>query len=85
MKVDWRLPVFLVVIQLLSYAVGWGMFSAKLDELFRDKELQERHLEFIDSELKTRGAEAGQSKEFHDETLRRFDSIDRQLHEMKRQ
>lgn len=83
MKLDWKLPVFLVVIQLVAIAVQWGVMSAKLDELFRNREQQERHLEFIDEELRKRVADAGEAKAFHDETLRRFDSIDRQLGSMK--
>lgn len=84
MRFDWRLPVILVVIQILAVAVQWGVISAKLDELFRDKDAQERHLEYIDSELKTRAADAGGAKEFHDEVNRRFDSLDRQLASMGR-
>jgi hypothetical protein len=79
MKFDWKLPVFLVVIQIIAIAVQWGVISAKLDELFRDKDQQERHLEFIDNELKTRVSEAGEAKAFHDEVIRRFDSTDRQI------
>lgn len=84
MKFDWRVPVVLVLINVIAVAVQWGMISSKLDELFRDKDQQERHLEFIDSELKIRGAEAGEAKGFHDETIRRFDSVDRQLATMVR-
>jgi hypothetical protein len=83
-RFDWKLPVLLVVINLIAIGIQWGTISSKMDELFRDKEQQERHLEFIDSELKVRGAEAGEAKGFHDETIRRFDSLDRQLTDLVR-
>lgn len=79
MKLDWRLPVAILMINLVGVAVEWGVISAKLDELFRDKDAQERHLEFIDAELRVRGVDAGSAKEFHDEVLRRLDAIDKKL------
>lgn len=78
-KFDWRLPVFLVVLNLVAIGVQWGTISAKLDELFRDKDQQERHLEFIDNELRTRGVEAGEVKEFRRDAEKRFDSLDKKL------
>lgn len=79
MKVDWKVPLFLVIVNIIAIAVQWGAMSTKLDELFRYKDAQERHLEYIDSELKTRVGEAGAAKEFHDDVIRRLDSIDRKL------
>ena len=76
---NWKLPVFLILIQILAAAVQWGIFSARLDELFRNKDQQERHLEFIDDELKKRGEQAGEAKGFHDETMHRLDGIDHKL------
>jgi hypothetical protein len=78
-KFDWKLPVFLVILQIVAIAVQWGTVFARLDEQARRQEQQDRHMEYIDSELKTRAGEAGEAKGFHDETIRRFDSIDRQL------
>ena len=87
LKYDWKLPVFLVVMNIIGVAVQWGVISSKLDELFRAKDQQERHIEFIDNEIRQRVGEAGQAKEFHDETLRRLDKIDSKLDvlEQKRQ
>lgn len=79
MRMDWKLPVFLILIQIVAVAVQWGIFSAKLDELFRDKDQQERHLEFIDNELRTRGEAAGEVKGFQTETIHRLDAIDKKL------
>lgn len=78
-KVDWKLPVFLVVLNLIAIAVQWGAMSAKLEELSRHQEQQDRHMEYIDGELKTNGAESGEVKEFRRETERRFDALDRKL------
>ena len=83
-KLDWKLPVFLVVLNLIAVAVQWGALSAKLEELARHQEQQDRHMETIDSELSRRGAEAGEVKEFRREMERRLDSVDRKLDEKKR-
>lgn len=79
MRFDWKFPVAIVLFNVVMVAVQWGMIYSKIDELFRTKEQQERHLEFIDSELTKRVGEAGEAKAFHDEVIRRFDGIDRKL------
>jgi peptidoglycan hydrolase CwlO-like protein len=78
-KFEWKVPVVLVLINLIGIAIQWGVISAKLDELFRDKEAQERHLEYIDNELKERDGEAGEVREFRAETKDRFDKLDRKI------
>jgi hypothetical protein len=78
-RIDWKLPVFLVVLNLIAIGVQWGAMAAKLEELSRRQEQQDHHMEFIDTELKENGEEAGEVKEFRREVDRRFDSLDRQL------
>ena len=78
-RFDWRLSVVLVVINLIAIGIQWGTLSAKIEELFRAKEQQERHLEFIDNELKSNGVEAGELKEFRYEMEKRLDKVDDQL------
>jgi hypothetical protein len=79
MKFDWRLPVFLVVIQIAAIAVQWGVMSERIDSEARKQEQQDRHMEAIDNELKERRLEAGEVGEFRRETIRRFDALDRKL------
>ena len=81
-RIDWKLPVFLVVLNLIAIGVQWGAMSAKLEELSRHQEQQDRHMEFIDVELKTSGAEAGEVKEFRHDAERRFDSLDKKLEKL---
>jgi len=79
MRIDWKLPVLLIATQIVAAGIQWGIFSAKLDELFRDQTAQERHIEYIDEELRARGIDAGSAKEFHEEVLRRLAAIDAKL------
>lgn len=79
MKTDYKLPVFLLVIQVVLFAVEWGAMTDRIEAMMRHQEQQDRHMELIDSELTKRVSEAGEAKEFHDETLRRFDELSRKL------
>lgn len=82
MRFDWKL-LLLVLINVGAIAVQWGTNAAKLDELYRREEQQERHLEFIDNELRMRGEAAGEAKGFHDATIQRLDSIDKRLERLE--
>lgn len=90
MKLDWRVSVTIIVINLLGVVAQYAVNSYKIEELFRMHneqvqhnetihQQQEDHLKAIDTELRVHGEAAGQAKEFHDETIRRLDSIDRKL------
>ncbi len=83
-KMDWRLPVFLTVLNLISFAIQYGTMQNKLEETVRRQDQEDRHMEFIDSELKTIGSEAGEVREFRREIEHRFDSLDRKLDVEKR-
>ncbi len=78
-KLDWRLPVFLTVLNLVSFAIQYGTMQNKLEETIRRQDQEDRHMEYIDSELKAIGEETGEVKQFRRETERRFDSLDRKL------
>jgi hypothetical protein len=73
----WRAPVLMIVVQLIAIAVQWGIFSAKMDE-------HSRRLQNIEDTLRLRDVESGQAKEFHDDTVRRLEQIDRELKDQRR-
>ena len=83
-RFEWKVPVFLVVMNLIAVAVQWGALSVKLEELARHQEQQDHHMEFIDEELKRRGEESGELREFRHEMERRSDSVDKKLDELRR-
>lgn len=83
-KFDWKLPVFLTVLNLGGIAVGWGARDAKMEELYRAKEQQERHLEFIDNELNTMRYDAGAVKEFRTDVDRRLSDLNTKVDELRK-
>ena len=78
-RFDWKLPVFLVVMNLIAIGVQWGSNNARMDELFRRSDAQERHIEFIDNELAKNAERNGESAAFRDEIIRRLQAIDQKL------
>ncbi len=83
-RIDWKFPVFLVVLNLIAVAVQWGAISTKLEELSRRQEQQDRHMEFIDNELRVSGGEEGEVKEFRRDVDRRLKDLDDKLNEMRK-
>jgi hypothetical protein len=78
-KLDWKLPVFLVTMNLIAIAVQWGSNNARMDELFRSRDAQERHLEFIDNELAKYAEKNGENTAFREALLQRLQQIDQKL------
>jgi hypothetical protein len=83
-RMDWKLPVFLTVLNLIFFAVQYGTLQSKVEETVRRQDQQERHMEFIDTELKSLGAQAGEVKEFRHDVERRFDATDKKLDDLGR-
>ncbi len=83
-KVDWKLPVFLVVLNLIAIGVQWGSMSDKLEQLSKHQEQQDRHMEFIDNELRLSGGEEGEVKEFRRDVDRRLKDLDDKLDALRK-
>lgn len=78
-RMDWKLPVFLVVMNLIGMGVLWGINSEKIEELTRSRDAQERHMEAIDRELLDLASKDAAGQAFQAEMLRTFQSIDKRL------